>query len=1129
MLKKPLVWIGLAVLSIVSGGFVFTYFSRAFPIVTLQLHMDRQTALQSADSLAQSHGWGPEPFRQAASFRVDREVQNFVELEAGGTGAFRDLIRQGIFSPYTWRVRHFQEGETNETLILFTPEGHPYGFREKLPEDEPGPALSSDSAHHIARESARDWRIAWENLERVETSQEQRPGGRIDHTFVYERTDARIGEGRYRLKLVVSGDKLTELTRFIKIPEAFTRRHEEMRSANTTIASMGLIVVAIIYVLGGCVVGLFSLLKQRWIIWRKPLIWGLSIAFLQVLAGINEWPLAWMDYDTAISPGRFLATQIVLLIMGFFFLAVLITLSFMAAEGLSRKAFPHHIQLWKLWSRPVAATGPVLGRTVGAYLLVTVFWAFEVALYFLATRVLNWWTPSEALFQPDVLATYFPWLSSIAVSAQAGFWEESLFRAVPIAGAALLGDRFGNRKAWIAGAFVLQAVVFGSLHANYPTQPAYARLVELIIPSLGFGLLYLAFGLLPAVILHFSVDVVAFALPLFVSSAPGIWVHQLLVVTIALVPLWVVLIARVRSKRWLPLPESAYNRAWTPPPISVTPPQVRPADSVPSEETGWKPGRMVPLAGVAGFVLWLVFTPFHTPAPGLEIDRNLSRELALDTLSARNVELPPETRILSRVEATLTQQYRFVWQEGGRDLFHRLLDIYLPGPHWVVRFARFEGDVAERAEEYRVSIAGDGTVFRIRHQLPESAPGARLPEDQARPIARRALRETQNIDPDRVKEISAVESTLPARTDWLFTFADTAAYPLDKGEARINIEINGDRIGDSYRYVHVPETWSREEKSRRNLAAILGLASRMGLVVLFLAGVVISIIRWSKTSGTPPGEARGKGFSFPVFLKFSTFIFALTVFDGANRWPSVTSRFVTSQPLSAQILVTVAFSVLAALFLSVGLGLIIAYVHSRPGASGPRTGKGRPPVMWGVAVGAAVAGIAATVSALAPSLAPRWPSYAPASTYVPLLGTALGSATQTLLYGALFLLIFRAAHHFTHSGSRRKAVTGLVWIFLGIVIAGSVDFATVPQWVAAGLVAGATLFLAYRWVFQYGLSLVPPAVATLTILGDIREGILQPYSAALPGALISLLVVGGIGYGWWKALLPAPGALTEKS
>ena len=53
------------------------------------------------------------------------------------------------------------------------------------------------------------------------------------------------------------------------------------------------------------------------------------------------------------------------------------------------------------------------------------------------------------LFAPDMIATPFPWLSAVGMSLHAGFWEECLFRAVPIAGAVLISNKYGNRTAWI--------------------------------------------------------------------------------------------------------------------------------------------------------------------------------------------------------------------------------------------------------------------------------------------------------------------------------------------------------------------------------------------------------------------------------------------------------------------------------------------------------------------------------------------------------------------------------------------------------------------------------------------------------------------------------------------------------
>jgi hypothetical protein len=266
------------------------------------------------------------------------------------------------------------------------------------------------------------------------------------------------------------------------------------------------------------------------VIWSTATRWGIGISALQALALVNAWPLQWMTYDTAVPSGTFLVQQALVVVAAFFGFAVFFTLSFAAAETLTRRAFGHHPQLWRIWHRGPGSSREIAGRTAAGYLLVPIFLAYEVGLYLFATRTLGWWSPSETLVHPDVLATYVPWFTAIANSLQAGFWEECLFRAVPIAGAALIGDRYGHRRQFIVLAFIVQAIVFGGGHAQYPAQPSFARPVELLLPSIGFGLLYLYFGLLPAIVLHFTFDVVWFALPIFLADAPGIRVHQAMVV-----------------------------------------------------------------------------------------------------------------------------------------------------------------------------------------------------------------------------------------------------------------------------------------------------------------------------------------------------------------------------------------------------------------------------------------------------------------------------------------------------------------------------------------------------------------------------------------------------------------------
>src|SRR6266550_28006 len=79
---------------------------------------------------------------------------------------------------------------------------------------------------------------------------------------------------------------------------------------------------------------------------------------------------------------------------------------------------------------------------------------------------------------------------------------------------------------------------------------------------------------------------------------------------------------------------------------------------------------------------------------------------------------------------------------------------------------------AERSEEWRIAVAGDGTIRTLRHTLPQARPGARLTKDAALAIAERELRDKFAVDPSAVKLVAADETNLVARADWAFMFTD---------------------------------------------------------------------------------------------------------------------------------------------------------------------------------------------------------------------------------------------------------------------------------------------------------------------------------------------------------------------
>ena len=132
LLRKPIFWISACLLFV--GGMIYSakVFPKAFTILNVELKMNRDNAFSKAKLLSESNQWGPENYNQAATFYHDSQTQNFVELDVGGSEKVSNLMKDGLYHFYTWKVRHYKELEANETIITFTPSGDFYGFKEIL-------------------------------------------------------------------------------------------------------------------------------------------------------------------------------------------------------------------------------------------------------------------------------------------------------------------------------------------------------------------------------------------------------------------------------------------------------------------------------------------------------------------------------------------------------------------------------------------------------------------------------------------------------------------------------------------------------------------------------------------------------------------------------------------------------------------------------------------------------------------------------------------------------------------------------------------------------------------------------------------------------------------------------------
>lgn len=1092
--RRPLAWGLLAALAVAAGLYAWRTFPSAFPLLDLDVRMSRQAALQAADSVATSLGLGPAGARQAAAFTGEGEVQTLVELEGSGPEGFRALVREGRFHAFQWEVRRFLPGTAHEVRLYFTPGGTPYGFAERLPEDAPGAALPADTARRLAEAAAaRDWGVALEGWTALAPAAETRPSGRVDHTFSYERSDPALGAGRLRLRLEVAGDRLTAVRRLVEVPEAFTRRYREMRSANDGIATAATYAMLVLYGLGGIVLGLVVLARRQPLHLRQAGRWAAALAGLVTASAVNFLPLAWMDFDTALGTTTFLFQQVGLAVASLLGLTAMFGASFLGGENLARAGFGSHPFLWGAFGREAGATRSLRDRVLLGMLLTPVFLAYAVGFSSLSDRWSGWWSPLSPLTDPNLIAMPLPALAVISGPVQAAVWEELLFRAVPFGAALLLAGRFGGRRAWLAAAFLVQAIIFAAAHANYPAQPSYARLVELLLPSFLFGALFLRWGLVPAIVLHFEYDLVLFALPLLATPATALVGSKLLVAAAALVPLGILVVRRQATGAWGDLGaehRNAAHRAGRPVLEEAAEPPL-PARPVPVAGARLDPRALVLLL-VAGAGAWGWGQVTRAPgAPQLALGRAEVEAAARAAFEGHGIEVEEGWTVVSRLAGGASDAHVFVWTTAGPAIHDSLLGRFLPAPRWVVALRRYEGDVAERAEEWLVEVGADGTAGAVEHRLPEGRPGPSLEEPAARALADSALQAALGLDPRTLFAIAAVPAERPARRDWRFTWADTLGPAIGQGQLRVEVSLAGDEVTRVNRMVHLPEEWQRERRGtvvQRLLPAFLAGICLAGLGVV---AVVAGLAGWSRGSLSRRRTLRVGAVAAVAGL--------VSVWNG---WESMLTTLSTSEPVAIQLPILVGWTLLFALLLAAATGLMTG-LPLRP-ASPP----GDSPWLPGMALGAAVVGVRALVGILARGESPSLPVPGALEAASPILADALSPVEGLLAATALLVGARWALARARQSTAVRQILAAMAMIGLAVVVGGAGGPESPGlQLVALGAGLAVTLW-GMRQVVGPRPAAIPVAAGTVSLFGLAGELLSPDWPGGRLAAGLGIIALG---------------------
>ena len=241
------------------------------------------------------------------------------------------------------------------------------------------------------------------------------------------------------------------------------------------------------------------------------------------------------------------------------------------------------------------------------------------------------------------------------------------------------------------------------------------RILELIIPSFGFALVYLLSGLIPGIIAHTLYDIFLYSLPLFVAGSQGLWLSRCIIILFCAIPLLIVFASRLITKRWIEVPAAFLNGAWQP----ATEDTVLEQDRTTTVIGAAKPFTLRKLllilfVGCLSFISWALNTSFTQLIPPLVTTKSEAQTISTHFLATKaptftNYTLIPSTTFTD--DPQTAQQHRYVWQKFGKTYYKELLGTYLTPPLWKMRATRFSGDLQQRAEEYTLFINGRGKII----------------------------------------------------------------------------------------------------------------------------------------------------------------------------------------------------------------------------------------------------------------------------------------------------------------------------------------------------------------------------------------------------------------------------------
>lgn len=239
---------------------------------------------------------------------------------------------------------------------------------------------------------------------------------------------------------------------------------------------------------------------------------------------------------------------------------------------------------------------------------------------------------------------------------------------------------------------------------------------------------------------------------------------------------------------------------------------------------------------------------------------------------------------------------------------NRLMSSDLNIWYWEVRFFK-----PLQEEEFEVRVSPSGQIVGYDHKIEEARAGPSLERSSAQSAAQDFLSAKLGMDLhnwDALPE-EANSQKRPNRTDWTFTW-EKHGFRVKEAPYRLQVTVQGDRVGGSGEFLKVPEAWQRSYRRMRSgndtLASVF--------FVLYFALLAVAI--WQGIKLTLQGKTRWRG---AIYLGLA--VAALLFLQNLNDWPHWSAEYDTNDPYSTFIAGRLAFALLFALTSALTVTLVL--------------------------------------------------------------------------------------------------------------------------------------------------------------------------------------------------------------